>query len=82
VQPGGTVFEYDGGRSGGGDPSGSQEVSFEDYVQMTKTDLGKPGTAMMLKRRGQVVRVGSAEEANLLPKGVRYITPDGRVFER
>lgn len=76
VQPGGTVFEFDGGLSGGGDPSGSRGgVTPVSEYNMKRRAEGDAAAAAWAK--GRVFTVSSPEIARMLPSGTQIILPDG-----
>lgn len=91
VQPGGTVFEFGGGTTGGGDPvssgggapvsSGAPSLSVDQFRANAEV-LGPDKAARMTARNGIPVAVRSVQEANSLPPGTLYVTPTGEMYTR
>lgn len=68
-------------------PDGFPAVLTQDQYNATVAAMGKQATDEWMQRNGiqmggGPVRVRSVQEANALPKGTHYITPDGQEFIR
>jgi hypothetical protein len=94
VDAGGDVYRKSdfatGGRSNtsqrGGDPNGSRAgptslMPFERYMEIARQN-GADEADAVIRATGSTVRVSTPEQAQMLPPGTRYITPQGEEYVR
>lgn len=64
-------------------PQPQQQAPFTfNHYRGARSSLGPEGAASWLQRSGVTVSVNSPQEAQQLPPGTKYTTPDGREFVR